>query len=193
MRISVGISARHVHLTKENIDILFGKEYSLTKLRDLSQTGQYACEEKVTIKTAKGAIDNVRILGPIRGYTQVEISKTDSYLLGINPPVRNSGDLKGSESVTIIGPKAEIIAPESCIIATRHIHANEQDLMNYNLKDKEIVKIKVEGEKGGILDNVIVKTNPDFKFELHIDLDDANAHLIKQGDLLEILKEENNE
>lgn len=193
MKISVGVSARHVHLTRENIDILFGEGYNLNKIKELSQTGQYACEEKVTIKTDKSSINNVRILGPSRPYTQVEISRTDAYLLGINPPVRNSGDLKGSETITIIGPKGELIATESCIIATRHIHANEQELIDYNLKDREIVKIKVSGEKGGIMDNVVIKANPNFKFELHIDLDDANAHLIKQGDILEIIKEDYNE
>lgn len=193
MKIPVGISARHVHLTNKNLEILFGENYNLTKYKDLSQTGQYASEEKVIIKTEKDCIEDVRILGPIRKYTQVEISKTDAYLLGINPPVRKSGDLKGSETVTLIGPKGEVKAIESCIIANRHIHIGSDELSKYGLKNQSIVKVKIYGEKGGVIDNVVVKSDPNFKFELHIDLDDANAHLINQGDMLEIIKENNNE
>ncbi len=186
MKIQTGISARHIHLKRDDLNILFGENYNLTEYKRLSQPGEFSCEEKVTIKTPKGIIEDVRIVGPLRDYTQVEISKTDSYALGINPPVRNSGDLKGSESVTIIGPKGKIEAFESCIIATRHIHASQEDLEKYNLKDGEVVRVKVPGLKGGILDNVIVKSSDDYKWELHIDLDDANAHLINQGDYLEM-------
>jgi putative phosphotransacetylase len=186
MKIQTGISARHIHLKRDDLNILFGENYNLTEYKRLSQPGEFSCEEKVTIKTPKGIIEDVRIVGPLRDYTQVEISKTDSYALGINPPVRNSGDLKGSESVTIIGPKGKLEAIESCIIATRHIHASQEDLEKYNLKDGEVVRVKVPGLKGGILDNVIVKSSDDYKWELHIDLDDANAHLINQGDYLEM-------
>ena len=108
MNINIGISNRHVHLKKEHLDILFGLDYNLTHLKDINQPGQFACKEKVTLKTDKDIIDNVRVLGPIRPYTQVEISKTDAFKLGLNPPIRKSGDLKGSESVTIIGPNGTL-------------------------------------------------------------------------------------
>jgi propanediol utilization protein len=191
MEIKVGVSARHVHLTQRDLNILFGEGYNLTKYKDLVQSGQFASNEVITIKTDKGSFDNVRILGPVRSYTQVEISKTDAYILGINPPIRSAGDLSNSETVTLIGPKGELIAYNSCIIADRHIHANKEDLEKYNLRAEEIVKIKVGGEKAGIMENVIVKAADSFRFELHIDLDDANAHLIKTGDIIEIVRDEN--
>ncbi|MFA5602406.1 MAG: phosphate propanoyltransferase [Bacilli bacterium] len=190
MKIQTGISARHVHLKKEDLIILFG-DNNLTEYKKLSQTGEFSCEEMVTIKGSKGTIENVRVIGPLRNYTQVEISRTDSYILGIEPPVRNSGDLKGSETVTIIGPNGNTEAIESCIIAARHIHVNKENLDKYNLKDNEVVKIRVPGIKGGVLDNVVIKSADNYKLELHIDLDDANAHLIKQGDYLEMERNPN--
>ena len=188
MKINIGVSARHVHLCEKDYKELFGDE-ALTKLVDLTQPGQYACNEKVNLITEKGRIDNVRILAPLRNYTQVEISKTDSYVLGLNPPVRDSGDLKGSENIKLEYKDKIIEVKECCIIADRHIHISEEDALKYNLKDKQIVKLKVFGEKGGILDNVSVKVIKDAYLEAHIDLDDANAHLIKNKDVGEIINE----
>lgn len=186
MKINVGVSARHVHVTKEDLNILFGEGYELTKKVDLSQPGQYACNEQVTLKGPKGIIERVRILGPERGETQVEISKTDSYALGINPPVRNSGDLDGASEITIIGPNGEI-TKNAAIIASRHIHMAKEDAVKYGFEGKEFVALKVDGEKGGLLENVYVRINDSFSYEAHIDTDDANAFLIKQGDELEII------
>jgi len=188
MKVKTGIAARHVHLSRADLDKLFGEGYELTKYKDISQTGQYAANEKVTIKTEDGSFENVRILGPIRSQTQIEISKTDSYKLKLNPPVRNSGDLSNSEPISIIGPEGAIELKEGCIIATRHIHVNTEEAEKAGFYKGQIVKVKVSGEKGGTLDNVYIKINPLFVFEFHIDLDDANANLIKNGDEVEIVK-----
>lgn len=188
MKISVGVSNRHVHLKHSDLEILFGKDYELTNIGDLTQPGQFKCKETVTIKTSKSEIDNVRVLGPCRMYTQVEISKTDAYKLGLNPPIRNSGDLIDSEEVTIIGPNGEI-KTNGCIIATRHIHLTDQQLKYYKLEGKDTVNVLLPGIKGGIITNVYLRTSPNSFFELHIDTDDANAHMIKNGDIVEILED----
>ena len=187
MKVSIGVSNRHVHLTKEHLLELFGYDYELEKRNDLNQPGQYASNALVTLKTDKGVIENVRVLGPLREYTQVEISKTDAYKLGLNPPVRNSGDLECSESISIIGPVGEVNIKEGCIIATRHIHILPEQMKMYNLEGREKVSVRVSGEKGGIIDNVYLKVADNSYFELHLDTDDANAHLIKNGDIAEIL------
>ncbi len=181
MKITVGVSNRHIHLTQNDLDILFGKE--LTKSKDLKQPGQFASNEFVTIKTIKSEITNVRVLGPVRDYTQVEISKTDAYKLGINPPVRSSGNLKDAETVTLIGPNGTIVT-NSCIIADRHIHITYDEKQKYNIPDK--VNIKINGEKKGIIE-VNVKPSQEAFFELHLDTDDANAFLLKNDDEVEML------
>lgn len=185
MKVNIGISNRHVHLNKEHVAILFGSE--LTKLRDLVQLGQYACNEVVTIKTSKGEINNVRVLGPVRNYTQVEISKTDAYKLGLNPPVRTSGDLKGSESIKIIGPKGEVTIEEGCIIANRHIHMNQETAHELGYINDQRVSVKIDTIKGGILENVHIKITDDGVLEMHIDTDDANAFLVEKGMTGEII------
>ena len=188
MKVNIGVSARHVHLTRQDVILLFGKDYFLTKKVELSQPGQYACNEQVILKGPKGIIERVRVLGPERSQTQVEISKTDSFTLGINPPVRNSGDLKDAAMITIIGPKGQI-TKNAAIIASRHIHATNQDAKKYGFDKKEFVSIVVNGEKPGILKNVYVRINDNFSYEVHLDTDDANAFLIKQGDEAEIIIE----
>lgn len=187
MKVSVGVSNRHVHLTEDDLEILFGKNYELESLKKINQPGQFAAKEKVNIKTDKGIIENVRILGPIREYTQVEISKTDAYKLGINPPIRDSGDLNGSEKVTIIGPKGSI-EKNCCIIATRHIHLTKKHCEIYNLNNIDTVSVLIEGEKGAILNNVKLKVADNSYFEMHIDTDDANACGIKSGDIVTIIR-----
>lgn len=189
MKINVGVSNRHVHLTKNSLETLFGEGFELTIQKELSQKGQFASTSLVTIKGEKGEIENVRILGPVRNYDQVEISKTDCFKLGVNPPVRNSGDLQGSSPITIIGPKGKIDLENGCIIATRHIHLSFDDLHKLNLINGSKVKVKIDGEKGAILDNVYLKADENGSLELHLDTDDANAHLIKQGDLVEVIYE----
>lgn len=189
MKVSVGVSNRHVHLKKQDLEILFGTDYELTKVGDLTQPGQFKAKEVVTIKTNKSEINNVRVLGPVRDYTQVEISKTDSYKLGINPPVRNSGEVENSEVVTLIGPKGSI-ETNGCIIATRHIHILPEQMKMYNLSGKNKVNVLIPGEKGGIISNVYLKVADKSFFELHLDTDDANAYLLKSGDIVEIIEEE---
>ena len=187
MKVTIGVSNRHVHLTDKHLHILFGEDFELKKQKDLTQPGQFASTSFVTLKTGKGIIENVRVLGPTRNYTQVEISKTDSYKLGLNPPVRNSGDLALSESVTLIGPNGEVIIKEGCIIATRHIHILPEQVKQYKLEGKETVSVRLGGEKGGIINNVYLKPSDEAYFELHLDTDDANAHFVKNGDIAEIL------
>ena len=187
MKVSIGVSNRHVHLTKEHLEVLFGEGYELRKKSDLTQPGQYASSSLVTIKTEKSEIENVRVLGPVRTYTQVEISKTDAYKLGLNPPIRDSGDVSGSSPITIIGPVGTLNLEEGCIIPTRHIHLLPSQLKMYELEGKDKVSVRLDGEKGGILNNVGLKVSEESFFELHIDTDDANAHLIKNGDIGEII------
>ena len=187
MKITVGVSNRHVHLTREDLQVLFGTDYELKKQKDLTQPGQFASTSFVTLKTEKGVIEKVRVLGPVRSYTQVEISKTDAFKLGLNPPIRNSGDLNNSEGITIIGPNGEVTINEGCIIATRHIHILPEQIKQYKLEGKETVSVRLMGEKGGIIDNVYLKQSDEAFFELHLDTDDANAHLVKNGDIAEII------
>jgi putative phosphotransacetylase len=188
MKISIGVSNRHVHLKQEHLKILFGEFYELSKERDLIQPGEYASKEYVILKTSKDEIVKVRVLGPIREYTQVEISKTDAYKLGLNPPVRNSGDLVGSSPITIVGPMGYVDLNEGCIIATRHIHITPKLEKELGLDGIKTISVKVNGEKGATLNNVHIKVNDNYAYELHIDTDDANANLIKSGDTAEIIK-----
>ncbi len=187
MQTTVGISNRHIHLTKEDLQILCGID-TLEEARPLTQPGQFASTLKLTIQTPKNKIENVRVLGPTRSYTQVEISKTDAYTLGIDPPVRESGDVKGAALITILGPKGTITR-DCAIIATRHIHIDHETREKLGLLDVSKVKVRLFGAKGGLIDAVSIKeTNPAY-FELHLDTDDGNAHLLKNGDTVEIIKE----
>ena len=186
---NVGISNRHVHLTEDDFKKLFNNK-ELEAVKCLNQPGQFASNLKVTIKTEKSEISGVRVLGPLRDYTQVEISKTDAYKLGLNPPVRESGNLKGSEDITIIGDN-EIMVKECTIIATRHIHASKEDLVKYNLDASKKYKVKINGEKGGIINNVSIKVSDKAFFEMHLDTDDGNGHLLKCGDTATIIGEDN--
>lgn len=186
---NVGISNRHVHLTEDDFKKLFNNK-ELEAVKYLNQPGQFASNLKVTIKTGKSEISDVRVLGPLRDYTQVEISKTDAYKLGLNPPVRESGNLKGSEDITIIGDN-EITLKECTIIATRHIHASKEDLVKYNLDASKKYKVKINGEKGGIINNVSIKVSDKAFFEMHLDTDDGNGHLLKCGDTATIIGEDN--
>lgn len=185
MKITVGISNRHVHLNNDDYRILFG-ERELIKRNDLSQPGTFASELTVTIKGPKKEINNVRVLGPNRSYTQVEVSKTDSYALGINPPVRSSGDLEGASAITIIGPNGEL-TKNCAIIANRHIHVDQKIREERGLVGVDQVRVKILGEKGGIIDHVYLKDSEEAYFELHLDTDDANAFLLSQDDEVEII------
>lgn len=186
--IPVGISARHVHVSREDLDILFGKGYQLTVKKDLSQPGQFACEEQVDLVTEKGSFKKVRILGPERKQTQVEIALTDSLKLGIKPPVRDSGDLKGSPGLTIVGPQGEVKIEEGVIAACRHIHMTTADAAELGLKDKDVVKVAFDGERGLIFDKVLARVSDSFKLECHLDTDEGNAAKVNTGETVRIIK-----
>lgn len=188
MNVSIGVSNRHVHLCLKDFKVLFGDDFSLGVKSYLIQPGEFASTSLVSIKTNKDIISGVRVLGPLRSYTQVEISKTDAYKLGINPPVRDSGDLVGSEGITIVGPKGSVVLNEGCIIASRHIHITPSILHELGLDGYDSVSVKLDGVKGGIISNVALKVSDNYAFEMHIDTDDANAHLVKSGDIGLIIK-----
>ncbi len=181
MKIPVGVSNRHIHLCKEDADILFGKDYKFTKRNDLSQVGEYACNEIVIVSTDKYVFDHVRVLGPIRSYTQVEVSLDDAKLLGIDPPIRDSGDLDNSEAVWIEGPKGKIYKENCCIRANKHIHCNKNELPNHTNGD--IVTIKFNGQ---VIPNVHIKMDDNFVLELHVDRVDANTYGMENGDYIDL-------
>ena len=187
-KVPVSISARHLHLSREDLDTLFGKDYELTIYKYISQPGQYASNEKVTLISEKGQIENVRVLGPIRSKTQIELAKSEIRLLGIEPVVRSSGDLENTPGLIIEGPRGRVILREGVIIPDRHIHMTPQDAKNYDVEDGQRVSVKIEGRKGGILSNVTIRVNPRYKLDFHIDTDDSNAFFIKNGDILELIK-----
>ena len=181
----IAVSNRHLHLTKEIYDELFDEPLSIK--RPLNQIGEFASFQTVTLKTEKGEIPNVRLIGPLRKYNQVEISRSDAYLLGINPPVRESGDLEDSETITIVGPKGEVTLKDACIQAERHVHMNEKKAEELGLKHEDMVKLIVNNDKGGIME-AFVKVSSNGYFEIHLDKDDANCFLLKTGDEVEIEK-----
>ena len=187
--IPVGVSNRHIHLSAEHLDILFGKGYELTPIKDLSQPGQFACKEQLTIiGPSLRAIEGVRVLGPIRRESQVEISRTDSFTLKVKPPVRESGDIKGSAPITIIGPKGTVNLKEGCIIANRHIHMSDEEGKAFGLNDGDYVTVEIDGERRTTFYDVQVRVNKAFRLEMHIDTDDANAAGIGNGFKVRIVK-----
>lgn len=192
MKVILGVSNRHVHLTKDDYYTLFGDE-PMNKVKDLRQPGQFASDKFVTIKNGDRQIFHVRVLGPFRNYTQVEISKTDAFTLKVNPPIRTSGDLEGTSPITIVGPKGELNKDKGCILANRHIHISSEEVKKYNLEGVKKVKVKVDGEKGGILNNVYLKIMEPSVLEMHIDTDEGNAFGVKTGDELEIIELERDE
>ena len=188
--VPIGISNRHVHLSEADLETLFGKGYKLTPIKDLSQPGQYACKETLTIVgPSLRPIENVRVLGPVRKKSQVEISKTDSYVLKVKPPVRESGSLDGSSPITIIGPRGVVTLSEGCIIANRHIHMSPDEANAFGLKDYDFVTVDVDGARRTRWYDVQVRVHKDFRLEMHVDTDDANAAGIANGDKVRIVKE----
>ena len=174
-KIIIETSARHVHVTKEDLEILFGAGATLTPKKDLSQPGQFACEERVTVVGPKRSIERVSILGPVRPATQVELSLTDIRSIGLSAPIRESGDLAGSTGCKIVGPCGEIEIAEGVIAAKRHIHFTPADAEKFGVKDKQIVSVKVDGERGLTFGDVVVRVSEKFQARMHIDTDEANA------------------
>ncbi len=189
--VPVGVSNRHVHLSTEDLETLFGKGHALTPIKDLSQPGQYAAKETVTIVgPSMRCIENVRVLGPVRKASQVEISKTDSYTLKVKPPVRESGKIEGSAPITVIGPCGVVTLKEGCIIANRHIHMSPEDGEAFGLSDGAYVTVDVkDGTRRTRWYDVQVRVHKDFRLEMHVDTDDANAVGIGNGSTVEIVKE----
>ncbi len=187
--IPVGVSNRHIHLSREDLNTLFGEGYELTPLKDLSQPGQYACKELLTIVgPSLRPIEKVRVLGPIRNNSQVEISRTDSYLLKVKPPVRESGKIKDSAPITIIGPKGIVTLKEGCIIANRHIHMSLEDGKRFGVKDNDYVTVDALGERRTRFYDVQVRVSDKFCLEMHLDTDDANAAGLGNGSKVKIVK-----
>ena len=185
--IKVGVSQRHIHLSREDLDILFGKDYELTLLKPLMGK-EFASKEVVTLvgKSLK-PIENVRVLGPVRKNTQVEISRTDTFVLKVSPPVRPSGEIEGSERIVVVGPKGTVYLKQGVIIANRHIHMPPCVAQQYNLKDNDYVDVVVEGVKPTKFYDVQIRVRDDFDTEMHIDTDDANSSALKNGDKVRII------
>ncbi|MEG0979155.1 MAG: phosphate propanoyltransferase [Oscillospiraceae bacterium] len=178
----VETSARHAHVTKEVLEILFGEGYELTHKKDLSQPGQFATNEKIRVVGPKGEFPSISILGPVRPETQVELSMSDARSIGIVAPIKESGDLNGASPCKLVGPKGEVEIDNCIIIAKRHIHATPEDAQRYNLKDKQIVSVKVNSsERSLTFDDVIVRVSPKYALAMHIDTDESNAALAKPG------------
>ena len=188
--VPVGVSNRHVHLSEGDLEILFGKGYKLTPIKELSQPGQYACRETLTvISPSMRMIEGVRVLGPVRRSSQVEISKTDSYALKVTPPVRESGDIKGSAAVTLVGPMGAVTLKEGCIIANRHIHMSPEEGRAFGVKDGDYVTVEVDGTRRTRWYDVQVRVHESFRLEMHVDTDDANSAGISNGFKVKIVKE----
>lgn len=174
--VMVETSARHVHVTEETLEILFGKGYQLTKKKDLSQPGQFACEERVQVIGPKNSFPAVSILGPTRPADQVELSASDARSIGVVAPVRESGDIAGSGACKLVGPKGEVELKEGVIVAKRHIHMTPEDAENYGVKDKQVVSVKIDSpERSLVFGGVVVRVSPKFKLAMHIDTDESNA------------------
>lgn len=186
--IPIGVSNKHIHLSREDINLLFGKGYQLTKLKDLKQPGQFAAKEVVTIQGPKGQIENVRILGPERAETQVEIALTDSFKLGVKAPIRESGQLDGTPGLKLIGPKSSVEISKGAIVALRHIHMDPATAKALNVCDKDIVDVEVTGERKAVLGNVLARVSDKYELEMHVDTDEANACCLKNGDVVKIIK-----
>lgn len=185
--IKVGVSARHVHLSQADLETLFGKGHELTPKKML-MGGQFAAEECVTlVSPSLKTIEGVRVLGPVRKDSQIEISRTDTFKLKVSPPVRPSGEIKGSAPMALVGPKGSVFLNEGCIIANRHIHMTPADADKYGIKDNDMVDVEIQNSKPTRYYNVQVRVHKDFNTEMHIDTDDANASAIKTGDRVEIL------
>ncbi|MCH5198359.1 MAG: phosphate propanoyltransferase [Oscillospiraceae bacterium] len=188
-KILVETSARHVHVSKEDLAVLFGEGYQLTKKKDLSQPGQFACEERVAVVGPKSSFPAVSILGPERNQTQVEISASDARSIGVSCPVRESGDLKGSAGCKIVGPKGEIEISEGVIVAKRHIHMTAADAEEYGVEDKQVVSVKIDSpDRSLVFGDVVVRVSDSYALAMHIDTDEANAVLAGANAYGEIIK-----
>ena len=184
MKLPIALSNKHVHLSQADVDVLFGEGYQLTPFKPLSQPGQYACEEKVTVVGPKGQ-QTMRVLGPVRPESQVEVSLADARGLGLSVPVRQSGDIDGTPAFKLVGPNGEVECEKGIIVAARHIHMSLEDAEKFGVKDKDVVSVKTEGLR---FHNVLVRANANFALEMHVDIEEGNAAGVKNGDLVELIK-----
>ncbi|MFT9498111.1 phosphate propanoyltransferase [Anaerosolibacter sp.] len=187
--VPIGVSNRHVHLSKEDLEILFGPGYELTKMKDLKQPGQYAAQETVTVIGPKGKFENVRILGPVRKETQLEISISDGFVLGLKAPVRESGKTQGTPGFILKGPKGSVEKDYGVIAALRHIHMPPDYAAHFGLKDKEMVSVEVNSPRRIIFHDVLIRVSDQYVLEMHLDIDEANAGGIGNDDLGKIVRD----
>ncbi|MDR3288452.1 MAG: phosphate propanoyltransferase [Peptococcaceae bacterium] len=187
LQVPVGISNRHIHLTDEHVAALFGAGHQLTKTKELSQPGQFACEETLTLVGPKGKMEGVRVLGPSRKASQIELAATDTFKLGVKPPVRDSGDHAGTPGVELVGPKGSVKLDAGVIIAARHIHMAPEDAQKYQLKDGDRVKVLVGGPRGGVLSEVLIRVSPSYLLDMHVDTDEGNAFTLANGQILDVI------
>ncbi|WP_127583874.1 phosphate propanoyltransferase [Paenibacillus koleovorans] len=185
--IPVGVSGRHLHLNAADLAALFGEGYELKPLKPLSQPGQYAAEETVSIQGPKGRIDHVRVLGPVRKASQIEVSRTDTYTLGVQPPVRESGSIEGTPGMTVIGPRGKVELKQGVIVAARHIHFHTKEAEAWGIQDKARLRVRLNGERPLVFEDVIARVSDQFALDLHIDTDEANAAGVRTGDRAELL------
>jgi len=188
LKIPISASVRHVHLSKEHVEALFGPGHELTPKADLSQPGQFAAEETVVLVGPKNRIEKVRVLGPARGETQIEISRTDEFTLGIDAPIRASGDLGDSIGIRLEGPNGGIDLDRGVIQAQRHIHMSPEDAEHFGVSDKQWVMVRVSGERGIVFDDVLVRVSPKYKLDMHLDADESNAADLHPGSYGTLLK-----
>jgi acetate kinase len=177
----VEVSAHHIHLTQEHVEALFGKRHQLTKQADLSQPGQFACKEQLRIVGPKDRIERVRVLGPARKYTQVEIAMTEQFKLGVHPPIRESGDIADTPGCTLEGPAGSVNLERGVICALRHVHMTPADALRYGVRDKSVVRVRIAGDRELVFGDVLVRVDPNFALAMHIDTDEANAANVKTG------------
>lgn len=182
LTIPVGISNRHVHLSREDMDVLFGSGSTLTRMKAVKQPGQYAAEETVTLRGPKGELSRVRVLGPLRSTSQIEISVADGFALGVKAPVRMSGDLQDSPGIEVIGPRGRIVKTDGAIVAWRHIHISPEEAEQYSLRDGMEIDVAIDGFRGGVLSHVVVRVSADAVLEMHIDVEEANGFGLRNGD-----------
>ncbi|KLU61290.1 phosphate propanoyltransferase [Peptococcaceae bacterium CEB3] len=183
-QVPIEISNRHVHLTQEHVEALFGPGYTLTPSKFLSQPGQFACEETLTLVGPKGSLNGIRVLGPVRKQSQVELATTDTFKLGVRPPVRDSGDLAGTPGLELVGPNGRVVLASGVIVAARHIHMMPSDAAQYGVVDGAYVRVEIPGLRGGIFNNVLVRVSPSSHLNIHIDTDEGNGFSVRNGDMV---------
>jgi putative phosphotransacetylase len=184
----IAMSDIHAHLTQEHVEVLFGTGHTLTKWRDLTIPGAYACRETVEVRGPGGSIRGAVVVGPVRNYTQVEVSFTNAATLGITPPLRESGDVEGSPGAVLVGSAGELVLQKGVVAALRHIHMNTQDAQDYGVSDGQRVKIRVPGERGLVFENVIIRVDPTWALEMHIDCDEGRAAGVVDFQLVELTR-----